>query len=486
MISNIRTLNELLKSKKINLPQILKEAKTLQKHWEKLNFFISNNIENAASTTLEIKNEDYNKSVLSGVPYSLKDNFVTKNILTTAGSSILSNFYPQYNSTVYEKLSNLNALLLHKDSMDEFGMGGTGTYCFNGICKNPYDETLIVGGSSSGGAISVATGIVPYAIASDTGDSTRFPAACVGIVGFKPSWGRISRWGLIPYAPSLDTVAIFSREIEDAAIVFDAIKGEDNQDYSIVKEPVKKMRSQKIAVFKEIYEAIYDSDLKKIFDDFIQLLISKNYEVEFISFTNIYLKVIRPTYTILANSEAASCLSNMTGINFGETEKEINWQEQIYKTRSKHFGKLVKRRLVLGSYFLFQSNQQKYYFKAKKIRRLINEELSKVFEKYGTILSPCFDGKPPKIKDAHESSMVNEEKTNYAQDNLILANFYGCPSVSFPVAIKDNFPYSICFSSDVFTDEDLLDFCKKIESYTNLKGLYIDKNKEIKFHLCNI
>ena len=269
-------------------------------------------------------------SILTGIPYTLKDNISTSNILTTASSNILKDYVPVYDATVYQKLKKAGAVLVGKTTLDELAMGGTGTTAATGVVRNPWNSNCLIGGSSAGSAVSVALGIVPFSIGSDTGDSIRKPASFGGVVGFKPTYGRISRYGLFAFASSLDHVGVFTRSVRDAAIVTDIIKGYDAKDMTSLKdedksytdELEKPLTHKKLCYIKEICDINQYNNPEVIetlrkFHDFIDKCRNQGFTVDEVSFDKILLDAIYPTYMIISCAEATSNNANLTGIQFG-------------------------------------------------------------------------------------------------------------------------------------------------------------------------
>ena len=319
---------------------------------------------------------------LYGVPIAIKDNFNTKGIRTTASSRILDNYVPIYDATVIKKLKNAGAILFAKTSMDELGMGGTNLNAYTGKVNNPYDVSRISGGSSGGSAALVAEGVVPVAMGTDTGDSIRKPAAYCGVVGFKPTYGRISRYGVIPYASSLDHVGFFTTCIEDAARMLEVCAGRDDHDmtssYEKVEEYEKNLnsdiRGKKIAILENVMNSIEDQRIVDNFNEVILKLEKRGAIVERVSMDETLLQTLLPVYLIIANAEACANHSNLDGVRFGMREDGNDLEEIMINSRTKGFSSAVRKRFVLGSYSLFVENQEKLFRKAQKVRRVIVDE----------------------------------------------------------------------------------------------------------------
>ena len=293
-----------------------------------------------------------------GVPIVLKDNVNTKGIRTTAGSKILSNYVPVYDAEIVTKLKKAGAVCIAKASMDELAMGGTNLTCFTGPAYNPWDTRRMTGGSSGGSAALVASGVVPMAIGSDTGDSVRKPASFCGIVGVKPTYGRISRYGIIQYASSLDHVGYFTRSIEDAAATLKVLAGRDERDMTSSYNEVPDysallnddIKGKKIAVIGNVIKNISNQETVKMFNDLMNQLRAKGAIVDVYDFDNDMMRAILPAYFIIANCEATSNDSNLDGIRFGVREDGEDMEAIMTNSRTKGFGPLIRRRFVIGSY----------------------------------------------------------------------------------------------------------------------------------------
>lgn len=317
---NISEMRTQLDKKEKTIEELFEEAQTLAKEsQEELNSFV---------TIMEKMEHTPSSSILNGIPYALKDNFSTKGILTTGSSNILKNYVPVFDSTVYKKLKNAGAVLVGKTVLDELAMGGSGLTGHTGIVKNPWDTTRIAGGSSAGSATSVAKGIVPFSIGSDTGDSVRKPASYCGVVGFKPTYGRISRFGLFPFASSLDHVGIFARNVFDTALVTDVLKGFDELDMTTLPDEninyidtlKNDVKGKKLFYIKEIIESAVTEESKeiiKLYKEQIEKLRTYGLQIEEVSFNKQILESLFPVYFIISCAEATSNNSNLTGFIFG-------------------------------------------------------------------------------------------------------------------------------------------------------------------------
>ena len=468
---SILELISLLKNNQITSEDLIKDS-LLQanKYQKKYNAFVTI-IDNPTSN---------NDGPLMGIPYVLKDNFSTKNILTTASSNILKDYIPVFDSTVYEKLTKNGGVLIGKTVLDELAMGGSGISGHTGIVYNPYDKNLntIAGGSSAGSAVSVALGIVPFSIGSDTGDSVRKPAAFCGIVGFKPTYGRISRYGLFPFAPSLDHVGYFTRTVEDSAFLLSLLEGNDEKDStsSLVegKDYLSNLnnviKGKKIAVIKEIIDSINDKTVLENFNLGVNALIEEGAIVEYVNFDFDLLNAIYPTYMIISSCEATSNNANLDGIKFGIREQGNNYIEMIKNTRTKGFGKFIKRRFVLGSYALLKDNQKELFLRAQKIRRLIVNKTNEILNDFDVIMLPASGDHAPTL-DKNADKLSKEYLI--AENHLAIANFAGLPSITIPSGFKNKFPIGINFTSKAFDEQTVFDISFCLQEKLNYKNMTV-------------
>ena len=413
---------------------------------------------------------------LYGVPVAVKDNISTKGIRTTASSKILDNYVPVFDSTVVKKIKEAGAIVFAKTSMDELGMGGTNLNAYTGKVNNPYDVTRISGGSSGGSAAVVAQGLVPVALGTDTGDSIRKPAAYCGIVGFKPTYGRISRYGVIPYASSLDHVGYFTTCVKDACKMLEVCAGRDDLDmtssYLPVEEYEKNLNSdikgKKIAILDNVMKSIEDQRIIDNFNDVMKKLEARGAIVERVSLDDALMQTLLPVYLIIANAEASANHSNLDGIRFGVREEGANLEEIMTNSRTKGFSSQVRKRFVLGSYSLFEENQEKLYRKAQKVRRVIVNEYSKILKEYDVVLATA----APTIAPRPEESVGEKMSDIYlvADNYMVLGNFTGYPSLTLPSGFVDGCPVGINVTAQAFDEQTLFNICKAIEEETGLEN----------------
>ena len=435
---------------------------------------------NSFVTIMDKKDEVCSNSILSGIPYALKDNISTKGILTTASSNILKDYIPLYDATIYKKLKNSGAVLMGKTVLDELAMGGTGTTGHTGIVRNPWNKDRMIGGSSAGSAASVALGIVPFAIGSDTGDSIRKPAAYGGVVGYKPTYGRISRYGLFPFASSLDHVGVFARSVKDVSYVMDVVKGHDDkdmtslpdEDVSYASELDNDVSGKKLFYIKEAIEIDNgNNELKEIISNFKSVL-EKCKElgmiVEEVSFDKELLEAIYPVYNVISCAEATSNNSNLTGIPFGNRVDGKNVNDIMMNTRTNGFSELIKRRFVIGSYVLQKENQERLFLNACRVRRLIVNRMNELFEKYDGLIMPTSGNIAPLFDDA--SDKLSDEYLILG-NHLVIGNFGGFPSISIPSGFVNDMPVSVNITGRAKEDSLVLNMANKVESLLDCKGM---------------
>lgn len=480
----IEELHRLLCEKKTTPLELTKEAlKALKEDTTNASETICEKEALAFAASLVEPEED---NLLWGIPYVVKDNYSTKDIRTTASSNILNDYVPVFDATVVSKLKERKMVLLAKTTLDELAMGGTGTTGHKGKTYNPYDDTHTykIGGSSCGSASIAAQGIVPLALGSDTGDSVRKPATYAGLVGFKPSWGRISRYGLFPFAPSLDHVAYFTRSVKDSAIVLEGLAGRDENDATSSSRPTEaypslldgKIGGKKIAIIKEINRGIVDEAISRKFDELTEALRKQGAIVETVSIDRALLGAIYPTYMVISCAEATSNNANLDGIKFGpRIGNEKTYQEVMIKARTAGFGELIKRRFVIGLYALLSENKEELFIRAQKVRRLIVDRVNEVLNEYDAILTPCtgkvrnpFETEGNRIGELDIDSMIIE-------NHLAIGNFGGLPSISLPVGVDRGFPFAFNLTGKAFDEVNLLNLAYALEKETGLENISLRK-----------
>ncbi len=472
----IKNIRYLLNNKQITITELTKMMYKDLSKYNYLNAFVTKTTDIALKKAKFLDSNKLENSLFFGMPYVAKDLFITKNILTTACSNILRNFIPPYDATIISILNNKNAILIGKSTTDELGMGGLGINANNGIVFNPWNKEYIAGGSSSGSAALVGSGIIPFALATDTGDSIRKPASYCGIVGFKPTYGVISRVGVIPYSPSFDTVGYFVRNVEDCALAFQELLEYDVNDFSMKKHKYdsktlnKNIKNYKVAYIKEIYDNL-NPELKIHFDNLFIKLKEQGITVKLISFDIDLLSSLGAAYYTISCVEAISSQSCLNGICFGEKVDSKNWESSIIETRTKNLGKIIQFRYIIGQYCSSLDNQDKLFIRAKKIRRLIYDRMNLIFDKFDILIGPSVNSETKKIKNL-EPHIVNFQN-DFVEDFLLLSNFAGTPSLTLPFGFwkKANMPFGINVNSQRFNEKDLFNFSLVLENIIGLKNL---------------
>ena len=481
--NTISNLREKLDKNIVNSKDLFNEAvKKAHKYQNDYNCFV---------TIMDEFEQVESNSVLSGIPYALKDNISTKGILTTASSNILKDYVPVFDATVYRKLKESGAVMMGKTVLDELAMGGTGTTGHTGVVRNPWDKNRQIGGSSSGSAACVSLDIVSFAIGSDTGDSIRKPAAYGGVVGFKPTYGRISRYGLFSFASSLDHVGLLARNVKDIAIVTDIIKGYDKFDMTSLEDDNinyvdnldNDVKGKKLFYIKEICDLsnydMNDLELKDTLNNFydtINKVKELGFEVEEVSIDKKLLTSIYPTYMSISCAEATSNNANLTGISFGTRMDGNSIEDIMFNARTKGFSELIKRRFVLGSYILQKENQEKLFLNACRIRRLIVDKMNELFTKYDGMIMPASGGIAPKFEDKSDNL---SDKYLLLENHLAIANFGGFPSITIPSGFVNDMPVGINITSKAKDDSLVLNIASVIENklgYKNMIARGVDDN----------
>lgn len=473
----IRELHEMFKNDPTSVQTYYENLfNELQVQQDRLNAFTTITKAEAFET---LAKQSFNPDdMLSLIPVVYKDNYSTKGTKTTASSKILENYVPVYNATAVNKLQAHGTVMVGKASMDELAMGGTNKSALTGPVANPWNIDCIAGGSSGGSASLVASGVVPFALGSDTGDSIRKPAGYCGVVGFKPTWGRISRFGVIPYASSLDTLGAFTRNVEDMAIVIEAMSGRDDHDMTSSSRPVEayyenlseNVSNLKIAVIQNIYDQISNPDVKTAFDHCLEIYRTKGATVDFVTMDQNLLLSLLPCYTIIANSEATSNHACLDGVNYGLRVPADSADEVMIESRTAGFGAHIKRRFVLGNLALATENQEKMFRKAQRVRRLIVEELNRIYESYDLILTPVSNETAPKIESASDDRLSSQYVI--LENNMILSNFAGTPALSMPIGMSHDMPFNIHVMGRLFEEQTVLNAGLALENALPFKNQY--------------
>ena len=462
-------LHRLLVARKVTPLELVKEAIKRAKADDNNAFeLILENKALAFAKKLVNPEED---NYLWGIPYTMKDNIAVKGVVTTGGSDMLTGYKPTYDSNVYNLLRKKKAILIAKTTLDELGLGGTGTTGHLGRTTNPLDPSKkhLVGGSSCGSAVSVAANIVPFSIGTDTGDSVRKPASYTGLFGFKPTWGLISRRGLFAFCPSLDHIGFFTRSAVDSAIVLNTLGVFDFNDGTSFKglrpnyiTEVQSCSKKRIAVIKEVLDSVSDVNVQLCFANLVAKLKNMGYTVDFVSCNAALLKAVYPTYIVLSSAEATSNNACLDGLRYGPRPKHSDsYTDLVLEARTKGFGEMIKRRFVLGSIALLRENQEATFIRSKRIRRLIVNEAKKVFKLYDFVLLPPAPSSAPKYNEKNSDQLSSTYLI--ADNHLAIANFGGFPSMTLPLGKNDNLPFGVNITADIFNDAGVLALSKVIE-----------------------
>ncbi len=466
-----------MKISDINIENFEEKALEIQKKLEE-----TQSLYNANVTICDVKSQieelkTRNKDLpLYGVCIGVKDNINTKGIRTTASSRILDNYIPIYDATIIKKLKEAGAIIVSKTSMDELGMGGTNLNAYTGRTYNPYDVTRITGGSSGGSAALVAADIVPVTLGTDTGDSIRKPASYCNLVGLKPTYGRISRFGVIPYASSLDHVGFFTNTLADSALMLSLTAGRDDLDATSLFDEVidytkitGNVQGKKIAILQNVQDCIDNELMINQFDNLVHYLQSQGAIVEKVYFDDRNLKALLPTYLIIANAEASANHSNLDGIKFGMQEEGNTLEEIMVNTRTKGFSKQVRTRFLMGAYSLDTDNQEFIFKKAQRVRRVIVNELNEKLSGYDALLCLAASSVAP-TPEALSNQEELSSKYLIAENNMLLGNFSGYPSVTIPLGFEGHLPFGVSLLSHAKREDLLFEIGLKIEEFSTKKG----------------
>ena len=468
---SIEEINKLLKDKKITPTDLVNEAFDNIAKNEDLKAFITLDKEGALKRAKELEGKKVD-NLLFGIPIAIKDNICTEGIMTTAGSHILEGFMPIYDATLITKIKDANMIIIGKTSMDEFAMGSSSRTCYYGAPRNPWNKDKIPGGSSGGSAACVSARLVPLALGSDTGGSIRQPASYTGIVGMKPTYGRVSRYGVIAFASSLDQVGPMTRNVRENAELLNILCGKDERDLTssdeevpdFTKEIGKSIKGMKIGVPNFFLSDIVNKEITEKFKDTIKLLEKAGAKVDYIDIHHIDKAVT--LYQVISYGEASSNLARFDGVRYGFSKKDAKSVDELYmKTRGEGFGDEVKRRIMVGSYLLSGENAKIYYDKALTIRDDVKKSFKENFEKYDLIIGPttttCAYGMDEAMDDPLKSVM---------DDILVIpVNMAGLPGLSLPIGFnKDHMPIGMQIIGDEFDEVTIYKLASFIEKELNL------------------
>jgi len=473
-MSVIKKIHNMLSEKEISCKELTTQyLSAIEKSNKELNAYVNVTAETAISQAEKVdtkiaKGEEI--GLLEGVPMTLKDNISTKDIETTCCSKILTGYKPIYNATVWNNLQNQGCVLLGKTNMDEFAMGSSCETSYFGGALNPHNTSYCAGGSSGGGASAVAGNLAPFALGSDTGGSIRQPASFCGLAGLKPTYGAVSRYGLIAYASSLDQIGPIAKTVEDTAIVFDAISGCDPMDSTCqgrqgaftadtLNNDIKGM---KIGIIREYLDGIKD-DVKEAVLNAVKVY--ENLGAEIVYFDMPAIKFALPVYYIIACAEASSNLGRYDGIRFGYKAESYNGiHDMMCKTRSEGFGEEVKRRILLGTYVLSAGYYDAYYKKAQKLRGTIVNAFNDAFKNCDVILAPTVP-----TTAFEKGNAVSDPIETYATDICTVpVNIAGLPAVSIPCGFdRNDMPIGMQLIGNKFSEAKILNVANVFEKSSN-------------------
>ena len=455
----ISQLREMIDAKSISSQELVKETLKLAESLKELNCFVTMNKDEGIKKAIEVDGTNTSNSLLKGIPLAQKDLFCTEGLRTTCSSKILADFVPPYTATAVEKLENAGSITIGKTNMDEFAMGSSNETSFFGNVHNPWKKGYVPGGSSGGSAAAVAAGIIPAATGTDTGGSIRQPAAHCGITGIKPTYGRVSRWGMIAFASSLDQAGPLARSAEDCAILLNEMSGYDPKDTTClnventnllqsINQPIKGL---KIGIVKEFNLGDLKAEVQIRFEESKKIYESLGAEFVEISLPSISASV--PTYYSIAPAECSSNLSRFDGVRFGYRAKDTDDLNDLYiKSRSEGFGDEVKRRILIGTYALSAGYYEAYYKKAQQVRRLIKNDFEVAFRSIDLIMTPTSPG----TAFAFGSKGVQNPVELYLEDLFtISSNLAGLPAISIPHGKVNGLPVGLQLIGN-FLKEDLL------------------------------
>ena len=464
-----------IKKKEFSSVEVTKSFIQNSRNSKKLNTYITECFDQALNSAKSFDKKKDFKGLLSGVPLAVKDLFCTKNVKTTAGSKILHNFIPTYESTVTNNLWSQGAFLLGKLNCDEFAMGSSNETSFFGNVTSPYGDKIVPGGSSGGSASALAADLTPATIGTDTGGSIRQPASFTGTVGLTPTYGRCSRWGIVAFASSLDQAGPMTKNVEDCALLLQAMSGYDPKDSTSINTKVDNYSSQltekvkgiKIGIPKEYRVDNMPKEIDELWRKGIDYLKDAGAIIKDISLPHTMYAL--PAYYIVAPAEASSNLARYDGVKYGHRANGKNLIEMYENTRSEGFGDEVKRRILIGTYVLSSGYYDAYYLKAQKIRQLIKSDFDKSFSDVDAILTPSTPNAAFKIGEKS-----NDPVSMYLNDIFTVpVNLSGLPAISVPAGYdNNNLPLGLQLIGKPFDEQSILNLSLAIEKRANFKKNY--------------
>ena len=462
MNKSIRQIQQGLASGEFSSVEITQEyLDRINQHNAAINCYITVTediaLEQAKAADAQIASGDIKP--LTGVPIAHKDIFCTDGVKTSCGSKMLDNFIAPYNATVIEKFNAEDSVMLGKTNMDEFAMGSSNENSFYGPVSNPWDNERVPGGSSGGSAAAVAAGLAPAATGTDTGGSIRQPAALCGITGIKPTYGRVSRYGMVAFGSSLDQAGAFARSAEDCGILLQTMAGFDPRDSTSIEQPVadysqnlgEDIKGLRIGLPKEYFAEGLDDDIARVIDSAIDQYRKLGAEIVEVSLPNIKISI--PVYYVVALAECSSNLSRFDGVRFGHRcENPVDLEDLYKRSRGEGFGEEVKRRIMLGTYALSAGYYDAYYLKAQQLRRLVKQDFERVFEAVDVIAAPTTPEIAFKLGDK-----TDDPVSMYLQDIYTISlNLAGLPGMSIPVGFSQGLPVGMQLIGNYFDEARLL------------------------------
>ncbi len=466
-----------IKEKKLSSEEITKAFVDRSEKSKELNSYITEDFANAINKSRKFDEKPNLDLKLPGIPIAVKDLFCTKDIRTTAGSKILENFIPTYESTVTQNIWNEGAILLGKLNCDEFAMGSSNETSFYGNVQNPIDRGLVPGGSSGGSAAAVSGQLTPITIGTDTGGSIRQPASFTGTVGLKPTYGSCSRYGIVAFASSLDQAGPMSQNVKDCALLQEVISTYDNKDSTSIdfkrgqysKDLTKNIKGKKIGIPKEYRVEGMPKEIEELWKKGIEYAKDCGAEIIDISLPNTSYAL--PTYYIVAPAEASSNLARYDGVKYGFRAKGENLIDMYEKTRSEGFGAEVQRRIMIGTYVLSSGYYDAYYLKAQKVRKLIKNDFDEAYKKVDAILTPSTPSSAFKIGEKK-----NDPVSMYLNDIFTVpVNLAGLPAISIPAGLDAaGYPLGLQIIGKAFQEQEILNLAYAMEDKINFKNKITD------------
>ena len=468
---SVLEIHELLKEKKIKPIDLVEEAFENIENNKELNAYITLNKEEAIKQAQELENKEVD-NILFGMPIAIKDNIITKDLLTTCASHMLENFIPLYDATVIEKIKSKNMIIIGKTNMDEFAMGSTSRTSYIGAPLNPWNKTKISGGSSGGSAVTIASRDLPFALGSDTGGSIRQPASYCGIVGMKPTYGRVSRYGLVAFASSMDQIGPMTKNVYENALLLNAIVGKDERDLTSAEKEAedftrligKDIKDMKVAVPNYFMSDIVNEEVKNAIKNTIEILKNAGATVDYVDMK--YLDQAVTLYQVIALGEASSNLARFDGIRYGFSKENPESIKDVYfKTRQEGFGTEVKRRIMVGAHILSGENAKIYYNKAMAVRAAMRQEFKRIYKDYDLIIGPTAT-----TTAYNQTDSLDDPLKSFLDDVLVNpANMSGLPGLNVPVGFdNDHMPIGMHIIGNDFEEAKIYQLASFVEKELNL------------------